>query len=116
MWRRLCEGGDEIPCHRELLKLHLRKQGVDLEDIRFIHVKNSKDAGNLAENLHADANARLIVVVVEFMEMLDVWRRDNPRDPAPKEKMCARALANGLSLPEWRTRCVLFLKAAAPWC
>lgn len=85
LWRRLCEGGDENPCHREMLKLHLRKQGVDLEDIRFIHVKTSNDAGNLAENLHADANARLIVVVVEFMEMLDVWRRENPCDRAPKE-------------------------------
>ena len=86
LWRRLCEGGDENHCQRELLKLHLRKQGVDLEDIRFIHVKTSQDAGSLAENLQTDANARLIVVVVEFMEMLDVWRRDNPRDPAPKEK------------------------------
>ena len=86
LWQRLGGEADSAPYERELLKIQLRKQGIDLEDPKFIHVKNREDAGRLNSELAALEDSRLVVVVVEFTDMLDIGQRDNPLDSVPAEK------------------------------
>jgi DNA-binding response OmpR family regulator len=70
LWERLRAGDDPVPCYRELLKVQLRKLRVDLEDPRFVHVRTAADCATLHETLEANAEAPLLVVLVEFMELM----------------------------------------------
>lgn len=94
LWQRLMEDEDPVPCQRELLKIQLRKQGIDLEDARFIQVKSAEDAKSLESELSRDEDARLVVVMVEFLNLLDVHRRDHPLAPMPTEKELRVLTAN----------------------
>lgn len=70
LWQRMGLPEEEIACQRELLKIQLRKLKVDLEDPRFIHVRSLADCAALPRSLEARADASLIVVVVEFLDLI----------------------------------------------
>lgn len=70
LWQRLREGDEGLACQRELLKIQLRKLRVDLEDPRFLHVRTVADCEALPAALQAQAESPLLVVVVEFMELM----------------------------------------------
>jgi hypothetical protein len=74
LWQRMREdegtGEDAISCQRELLKIQLRKLKVDLEDPHFLHVRTRAECAELPAALEAKADASLIVVVVEFLDLL----------------------------------------------
>ncbi len=88
LWQRYLEEEDKTPCERELLKTHLRTQGVDIEDPRIIHLRTQEDNEQLAAELDKHAEAPLLVVVVEFLEMLTALRLEVPliKEIVPDEK------------------------------
>ncbi len=74
LWKRLREGGDEIACERELLKMQLRMNGLDVGEPRLIHLRTYEDSELLGAELDRHGDAPLLVVVVEFLEMLNALR------------------------------------------
>ncbi len=73
---------DAMLCFRELLRIHLRKLGAPLDDPRFVHIRSRGDSLELANMLDRHAEAPLVVVVVELMDLL---RPDRPDACVPLE-------------------------------
>lgn len=91
------EGGAEaVACLRELLRVHLRKLRVEIEDPRLLYAPDAESCRGLAAAAGEAADVRLSAFIIEFLDLL---RPVNPDaralpDPAPSEAdMRATALA-----------------------
>lgn len=67
---------DAVPCLRELLRIQLRKLGSNVEDPRFVHVRTREEGLTLSATLAQHADAPLVVVLVEMLDMLRPGRPD----------------------------------------
>jgi hypothetical protein len=96
LWQRMQEDEDKAPCERELLKIHLRTQGLDIDNPEVIHLRTHADSEKLAGELDRYADAPLLIVVVEFPDMLNALRRDHPlmMELLPDEKGMREITAN----------------------
>ncbi|HEX2612248.1 MAG TPA: hypothetical protein VHO02_01485, partial [Fibrobacteria bacterium] len=88
------EGGAEaVACLRELLRIQLRKLGTGVEDPRFLYADDADSCRALAPALAAHADAPLVALVVEFLDLLRFPEGTIPSpDSAPGEAE-ARAAA-----------------------
>ena len=111
LWTRLTgaasddEDGDEaerdvMRCYRELLRIQLRKLGHPVEDPRFVHVRSRTESLELVEALSGQADAPLVVVVVE---MLDLLRPDRPDACIPLEPGMSEAQVRAAADRMFRT-------------
>jgi hypothetical protein len=65
------EGGAEAAaCLRELLRIQLRKLGADVEDLPFLYADDADSCRALAPALTGHAGAKLVAIVVEFLDLL----------------------------------------------
>lgn len=78
---------DAMRCFRELLRIQLRKLGGTLDDPRFVHVRTRGESLALGDMLAQHADAPLVVVVVEMMDLLSHDRPDAcvPLEPGMTE-------------------------------
>ncbi len=74
LWKRMQQDEDKVACERELLKIQLRMNEIDLEDPYVVHLQRREDSEQLAAELDRLDDAPLVVVVVEFLEMLNALR------------------------------------------
>ena len=88
------DDGDAMACLRELLRIQLRKLRVDIEDPRFLHVRNRAESLDLSARLAAASGAPLVVVVVELLDLLRPGRPDAclPLEPGMSEAAVRAAL------------------------
>ena len=78
LWKQMQGEEDKVPFERELLKINLRINGVDVEDPKIIHLRQPEDSQKLLEEVKRHANEPLLTVVVEFFDMLTELRRKSP--------------------------------------
>jgi DNA-binding response OmpR family regulator len=89
-------GVEAAACLRELLRIQLRKLGAGVEDIRILYADGAESTRALPAALAENADAPLVAIVVEFLDLL---RRDESAggvspDFAPSESEArAEALA-----------------------
>jgi|GEM_PF-1070344 len=78
---------DQTACLRELLRIQLRKLKAGIDDPKFLRVRSRADSLGLADALKAHADAPLVVVVVEMMDLLRPERPDAcvPLEPGLSE-------------------------------
>ncbi|HLP40171.1 MAG TPA: response regulator [Fibrobacteria bacterium] len=88
LWKKMQEEEDRVPYERELIRMNLRINGVDIEDPKIVHLRNAEDGQNLLEELEKHEDAPLVTVVVEFFDMLNALRRESPlmMEIVPDEK------------------------------
>ena len=88
LWKKMQEEDDKAPYERELLKMNLRINGVDIEDPKIIHLRDPDDSKKLLEEIGKYDEEPLVTVVVEFFEMLNQLRRESPlmKEIVPDER------------------------------
>jgi hypothetical protein len=88
LWKKMQEEEDKVPYERELLRINLRINGVDVEDPKIVHLRTPEDSQKLLEELERYDEDPLVTVVVEFFDMLNLLRRDSPlmMEIVPDEK------------------------------
>jgi CheY-like chemotaxis protein len=64
------DADDTLVCMRELMRIQLRKLRAGVEDPRFLHVRTRDECLGLSAALSAQADAPLVVVVVELLNLL----------------------------------------------
>lgn len=88
-------GPDTAACLRELLRVHLRRLGAPVDDPRVLHVRDRKAAQGLASTLQEHADATLVAVQVDLLEMIRPVRADAclPLEPGASETDVRAAVA-----------------------
>jgi CheY-like chemotaxis protein len=88
MWKKMQEEEDKAPYERELLRMSLRINGVDIEEPKILHLRQPEDSQKLAEDIAKYDEELLLTVVVEFFDMLNQLRRESPlmKEIVPDEK------------------------------
>lgn len=88
LWKKMQEEEDKVPYERELLRINLRINGVDLEDPKVFQLRTPEDGQRLLEEIEKHDEDPLVTVVVEFFDMLNLLRRDSPlmMEIVPDEK------------------------------
>ncbi len=88
LWEKLQEEEDKTPYERELLKMNLRVNGIDCEDPNIIHLKYHDESKKFLEEISKYDDAPLVTLVVDFFDMLNLLRRENPlmMEITPNEK------------------------------
>jgi CheY-like chemotaxis protein len=88
LWQKMQEEEDKVPFERELLRINLRINGVDIEDPKVFHLRTPEDGQKLLEEIEKYEDDPLVTVVVEFFDMLNLLRRDSPlmMEIVPDEK------------------------------
>ncbi len=88
LWSKMNEEEDKVPFERELLKINLRINGIDFEEPKIVHLQHPDDSRKFLENVEKYDEDPLITVVVEFFDMLNLLRRENPvmMEVVPNEK------------------------------
>ena len=88
MWKKMQEEEDKAPYERELLRMNLRINGVDIEEPKILHLRQPEDSQKLAEDIGNYDEENLLTVVVEFFDMLNLLRRESPlmKEIVPDEK------------------------------
>lgn len=87
MWTKMKEEADPSAYERELLRINLRVNGIDIESPRVTHVKSHEDGRRLLEEFGSHAAEPLLTVVVELFDMLAALHRQNGmvQEIAPNE-------------------------------
>jgi DNA-binding response OmpR family regulator len=88
MWKKMQEEEDKAPYERELLKMNLRINGVDIEEPKIIHLRHPDESRTLFDEIEKYDDESLLTVVVEFFDMLNLLRRESPlmKEIVPDEK------------------------------
>ncbi len=88
LWKKMQEEEDKAPFERELLKINLRINAVDIEDPKIVHLRGAEDAQVLADTLDSYDETPLLTVVVEFFDMLNQLRQESSlmKEIVPDEK------------------------------
>jgi CheY-like chemotaxis protein len=88
MWRKMQEEEDKAPYERELLRMNLRINGVDIEEPKILHLRQREDSQALAEEMGKYDEEMLLTVVVEFFDILNQLRRESAlvKEIVPDEK------------------------------
>jgi CheY-like chemotaxis protein len=88
LWKKMQEEDDRAPYEREMLKMNLRINGVDIEDPKIVHLTDPEDSLKLADELDQYNEDSLVTIVVEFFDMLNQLRRESPlmKEIVPDEK------------------------------
>ncbi len=88
LWQKMQEEDDKLPYERELLKMNLRVNGIENDEPRIFHLQFPQDSKKLHQDLKEYDSDSLITIVVEFFDMLNQLRRENPlmMEVVPNEK------------------------------
>ncbi len=100
LWARLREGGDEAACLRELLRVHLRRLGSDIDDPRIFSIDTRAACKELPKTLAENADARLVVVVIE---LLDLLRPEHPDACVPMAPGMSEAAVRAAAVETFRS-------------
>jgi CheY-like chemotaxis protein len=88
LWKKMQEEEDKAPYEREMLKMNLRINGVDLDDPKLVHLRGPEDSQKLADELDKFEDESLLTIVVEFFDMLNLLRSESNlmKEIVPDEK------------------------------
>jgi len=88
LWKKMQEEDDKVPYERELLKINLRINGLDLENPKIVHLRQAEDSERLVEEMNEYEEEKLITIVVEFFDMLNQLRQESAlmKEIVPDEK------------------------------
>src|SRR5690606_21387145 len=88
MWKKMQEEEDKAPYERELLRMNLRINGIDLEEPKIVHLRHQEDSQKLVDGMERYEEEPLLTVVVEFFDILNQLRLENPlmKEIVPDEK------------------------------
>lgn len=91
---------DSLLCLRELLRIQLRKLGSGIDDPHFLHVRTRAESLDLADALSRHADAPLVVIVVELLDLLRPDRQDAcvPLEPGMSEAQVRAAAEEAFRL------------------
>ncbi len=88
LWKQMQEGDDKVPFERELLKINLRINGIDIENPKIVHLREPEHSQKLADEIDQYDEDALLTIVVEFFDMLNLLRLESSlmKEIVPDEK------------------------------
>ena len=78
LWKKIQEEENKVPFEKELLKINLRINGIDIDDPKILHLREPEDSQKLAVEIEKFDQDQLLTLVVEFFDMLNQLRRESP--------------------------------------